>query len=60
MIESDLFTYAPDRAPLHVTVSIGLASRDGMSSAEPLMRRADAALYQSKQAGRNCVTAAAA
>ncbi len=60
VIESDLFTYAPDRAPLHVTVSIGLASRGGMKSAEPLMRRADAALYQSKEAGRNRVTAAAA
>ena len=60
VIESDLFTYAPERAPLRVTVSIGLASRDGTSSAEPLMRRADVALYQSKQAGRNRVTAAAA
>ena len=60
VIESDLFTYAPERPPLHVTVSIGLASRDGTSSAEPLMRRADVALYQSKQAGRNRVTAAAA
>ncbi len=60
VIESDLFTYAPDRPPLRVTVSIGLASRDGASSAEPLMRRADSALYRSKEAGRNRVTAAAA
>ncbi len=60
VIESDLFTYAPDRPPLRVTVSIGLASRDGSSGAEPLMRRADTALYRSKEAGRNRVTAAAA
>ena len=60
VVESDLFTYAPDRSPLRVTVSIGLASRDGATSAEPLMRRADVALYQSKEAGRNRVTAAAA
>ena len=60
VIESDLFTYAPDRPALRVTVSIGLASRGGTSGAESLMRRADAALYQSKEAGRNRVTAAAA
>ena len=60
VVEGDLFTYAADRPPLRVTVSIGLASRGGSGSAEPLMRWADNALYQSKEAGRNRVTAIAA
>ena len=60
VVEGDHFTYAPDRPPLRVTVSIGLASREGANGAESLMRRADTALYQSKDAGRNRVTAAAA
>ncbi len=60
VVEGDLFTYAPDRSALRVTVSIGLSSRDGSGGADSLMRRADTALYRSKEAGRNRVTAAAA
>ncbi len=60
VIETDLFTFAPDQPPIRVTVSIGLASRGGLKNAELMMRRADDALYRSKDAGRNRVTAAAA
>jgi diguanylate cyclase (GGDEF)-like protein len=48
-----------ERAPRgHVTISVGAATafNDGDLSAKELLERADAALYRSKQAGRNCVT----
>lgn len=38
------------------TVSIGMAQREPTESVEDLMRRADRALYDAKQAGRNCVS----
>ena len=43
----------------HVTVSVGVAtsSSDKDLSHEQLMRQADAALYQAKDGGRNCVRA---
>jgi diguanylate cyclase (GGDEF)-like protein len=40
------------------TVSAGVASWDGSESIETLMARADAALYEAKEAGRNRVVAA--
>jgi diguanylate cyclase (GGDEF)-like protein len=47
--------------PEKQTVSIGVAPWDGELASEPLMRRADAALYEAKAAGRNriCVAGAA-
>jgi len=46
---------------VRVTVSIGVASVDyGADSVSALMRRADAALYQAKNSGRNRVVATAA
>lgn len=60
VVESDLFSFAPDKPPIRVTASVGLAERSGGDNGESLMRRADAALYQSKDSGRNRVTAAAA
>ena len=60
VIERDLFTYAPDRAPLQITSSIGLAERGAATNHEALLRCADVALYESKHAGRNRVTARAA
>jgi diguanylate cyclase len=43
-----------------VTISIGLAEREGGESATQLVERADAALYASKRGGRNRLTAAGA
>lgn len=40
--------------PLRVTASIGVAEISGVGSGMQLTKRADEALYQSKQAGRNC------
>jgi diguanylate cyclase (GGDEF)-like protein len=46
-------------ATVTVTVSIGLATA-GTEEAEAVVRRADAALYGAKQAGRDRVMVAAA
>ena len=59
-IDSNLFTLAPGRPPISVTVSIGLAERGADLDPDTLMRRADTALYRSKGEGRNRVTADAA
>ncbi len=46
------FTYA--RTPIHVTVSIGIAEhKSGENSLSPLFMRADSALNQVKESGRN-------
>ncbi len=52
--------FAQDGATLRVTVSVGISSfpDDNVPSADELMRRADAALYQAKEAGRNMVCVA--
>jgi diguanylate cyclase (GGDEF)-like protein len=44
-------------SPLRVTISIGVCSfpDDSVTSSDDLMRRADAALYHAKEAGRNMV-----
>ena len=60
VMESELFSHAPDRPMIPVTVSIGLAERLSESDPDVLMRRADSALYRSKGSGRNRVTADAA
>ena len=53
-IEVHAFEYADARLP--VTVSVGVAAcGDGIASDTDLFNAADAALYQAKQAGRNCV-----
>jgi diguanylate cyclase (GGDEF)-like protein len=43
------------QAGLRITVSIGLASEEGLESHEALLVRADAALYRAKRGGRNQV-----
>jgi two-component system, cell cycle response regulator len=45
--------------PLRVTASLGWATWDGDETGEALLRRADAALYAAKAAGRNAVRRAA-
>lgn len=40
--------------PLNITVSIGIAERAPDEDIESLLRRADTALYQAKNKGRNC------
>ena len=49
-----------DAAPVRVTVSIGLAFHRPGEPAAALLARADAALYESKNAGRNMITFSAA
>jgi len=44
--------------PIGQTVSIGVATWDGEESAESLERRADLAMYEAKDRGRNCVVVA--
>lgn len=49
-----------NEAVANVTISLGVACRHPGESEQQLIARADAALYQSKQQGRNRVTLAAA
>jgi len=45
-----------DAGPIHVTVSVGVASvDDATEDLGALFKRADLALYEAKQSGRNCV-----
>jgi two-component system cell cycle response regulator len=60
-IESQPFAACGGTQLLHVTVSIGVASMAAPTdSVEALMKRADAALYEAKNTGRNRVVARAA
>jgi two-component system cell cycle response regulator len=60
-IESMPFAIGGGTQPLRVTVSIGVASMiPGKDSVDTLMKRADAALYEAKNTGRNRVVARAA
>jgi len=56
-IADTLIPLAADGATLRVTASFGVSDLAlGEPSAEEALRRADAALYRSKNKGRNCVT----
>lgn len=59
-VQSSPFKIGAAAGFLSVTVSIGLAERGAGANPDALMRRADKALYDSKAAGRNRVTSAAA
>ena len=55
LVEHSVLTHGTDE--IHVTVSIGAAIANRGDNAEEIIRRADCALYQSKNSGRNCVSA---
>lgn len=58
-IETNSFSFEGGE-PIRITVSIGVASYPAHDdSPEHLVRSADRAMYQAKQAGRNCVREAA-
>jgi len=59
-IERERFLVDDARAPIGITVSIGLAERGDDNLPDGLFRRADRALYRSKTSGRNRVSADAA
>jgi len=59
-VESEPFKIDASGRALPITVSIGLAERGSEANPDALVRRADKALYDSKSAGRNRVTASAA
>lgn len=60
-VESERFPIDPNGGrTIAITTSIGLAERGADANADALLRRSDKALYASKTAGRNRVTAAAA
>ncbi len=48
-------TICTKAGPAFITVSIGVAQGSGQSSVDSLLAAADAALYQAKARGRNCV-----
>lgn len=47
-----------DREPVRITVSIGVGTSRDTDSRDSLFQRTDAALYQAKALGRNCVVSA--
>lgn len=53
LIEAQRFSYAS--LTLRVAVSIGISQLLTGEDADPFTKRADAALYSAKEAGRNCV-----
>lgn len=50
--------FEKDARPLHLTVSIGVASLREGETFEEVVKRADLALYKAKSNGRNCVVLA--
>ena len=45
---------------MKVTISVGVANAEGAADLAQLLRRADRALYEAKQAGRNTTRALSA
>lgn len=55
LVESTPFEVSHPESPLKKTISIGYATMNQNDTAESILRRADAALYEAKNAGRNKV-----
>ena len=51
--------HLPNHGPISVTISIGVATHDGHPDYQRLVDRADKALYEAKNGGRNCCVQAA-
>lgn len=49
---------ATPAGPINVTMSIGVTLAGSFEGADPLLARADRAMYEAKNRGRNCVVAA--
>ena len=59
-VQGELFSIEDGARSIPITVSIGIAESMGVNDPDALFRRADKALYRSKNSGRNRVTADAA
>jgi two-component system cell cycle response regulator len=55
VIEEHPFALAAGELPKSLTISVGIASSSGDTSADVLIQRADEALYRAKEAGKNRV-----
>ncbi|HIL92168.1 MAG TPA: diguanylate cyclase [Cycloclasticus sp.] len=51
--------FESDKLSIPITVSIGVAAYQGEQVLRQLVQRADEALYEAKEGGRNCVKASA-
>ncbi len=55
VIEEHPFALTAGESPKSLTISVGIASSSGDTSADVLIQRADEALYRAKEAGKNRV-----
>jgi diguanylate cyclase (GGDEF)-like protein len=58
-IRQQVAALSPPSLSTAITVSIGIANRSGSDDVATLVQRADAAMYDAKEAGRNRVAVAA-
>ena len=55
----DRYSMSKGKEKINITVSIGLAQKTGLlKTSYDVIKKADEALYKSKQSGRNCITSA--
>src|SRR5690606_21775604 len=56
-LRSQVEKLAPSELVMPVTISVGVSSRTDKDNLASLLHRADAAMYDAKAKGRNCVVA---